>query len=165
MIEDMSKLQEAIVRAASGIMPDLNIEVRFRRPIIEGYLGQVYRDGDKIAVDIDPDITPEKMFCVFLHEMGHVYHGHYSDAPDRAKVYQDLSPQFKADIEAGKQISQGLLPNFLPDKGREEAEADSFMRGVASYLASKAIYLYGSDDVLSKLLVLEEVKFQLVREE
>jgi hypothetical protein len=49
------------------------VEVRLRKPTVEGASGQVYKVTPiKAIIDISPDLSLDDMFLTFLHEVSHI---------------------------------------------------------------------------------------------
>jgi hypothetical protein len=51
------------------------VEVRLRKPTVEGATGQVYKTSPvSCIIDISPDLSLDDMFLTFLHEVSHLKH-------------------------------------------------------------------------------------------
>jgi hypothetical protein len=149
-MEDQNFDREAIramMEKATESLLGFPVKIVLRDPITEGNLGHVYLDsGGKNRIDLRPGLSLEKMYLVWLHEVGHIFNGDLSDSePLPYDKIPSKSLPLLEDLEAY---------HAHP----EEVAANSFADGVDHFAEYKALDLYVNVGIESRLRVLMDTR-------
>jgi hypothetical protein len=104
---DIDELKSLFSQVAAHLGGIPQVEVRLRKPTVEGASGQVYKVTPiKAIIDISPDRSLDDMFLTFLHEVSHIKHdwhklgfdyGHLK--PSRSVTKSDTDRAIRASME------------------------------------------------------------------
>lgn len=151
-LEELKPMMEAAVLSMAGV----NVRVNFRAPLIEGYQGQVFKDGDgMLAMDLLPVEDIEELYKVFLHEVAHCLF-HTEDAeprPAEIVTAHEKGIQFLASGDAEYWNSP------------QELEARGFADYFYDFTKQKARFFYGENHVKACLRVCANTTIQEFKKE
>ena len=134
----------ALCRRAARSLLGQEVTVSFRE-LPAGYRGWAFKKpGGELVIDISPDLSLEKKFFIFLHELGHL------------ELHVDLAGQVAVDLHAI------AVPDFVGTEEdlrsyREsptECQANSFAEQFGDYARRKSLEVFGNDRIKTQLRVL-----------
>ena len=146
--EDRTSLKPLMEQAAESLTGE-KVVVHLRNPVFSNYVGHAYRAKSGMAmIDISPDLALEEFFSVWLHEVGHVLHGHLSQ--DEPFDFHEYSSGL-----VKQEVSAVELSEYR--QASTELEADNFAKEIGRYALHLAEQLYADTSVEKRICALSNV--------
>lgn len=143
-----------LMQDATESMTGQKIEILLRKPVRQGFDGYVYltTTGDA-KMDICPDLPIEKMYRVWLHEVGHIVSGHLQQ-PDYEPFDYHLFPSSLVDNKMTEQEATEY------QESPSEVEAESFANEMDHFVTRKAFDLFSNTSIETRIRVLTMTQIQ-----
>jgi hypothetical protein len=131
------------------------VNINWHAPIVSSHLGQVYLRGGVISFDIRPDLPPDEIYEVALHECSHYLAGHELPNRDEIPYYAEFEKLF---------LCRGPLLDLSPQEQEvykqkpKELEAAALVRELDRIARNRSFDLFSNADIENRILILSQVE-------
>lgn len=150
---DRERIKSAMEAATESLL-GVQVEIVLRDPANKGFIGQAYKKSNGMhRIDLSPSLPLEKIYHVWLHEVGHIVNG---DVDEQGPIPVENLESASFEIPA-LGTTEGILEyNTKPD----EVQANDFAFYLDRLATNKAFWLYGDTEIETRLRVLMNVALQ-----
>ena len=143
---------KALLEEATFSLLRENVKISFCTPARDGLIGEAYKEKDCFAINLLPTLALEELYEVWLHEVGHIYHGHCDELEPRDLSW--LGSKAVSVLETGRYLPK-MTQEELQTYKESDAElvADNFARALDHVVRMKAYDKFFTTEVSVEVLL------------